>query len=475
MWMLLALAWRWPLWTRFRFREDEALYGHWAWLVYSGIDVMLARAPVDKPPLFPYLVARLFAWLTPSEAVVRLPSLVASTLALPLVYAWARDLLGRATAWRALAVYAALPLAVLMAPTAYLDPLMVGFCLLAAWAAERTRPLAWAWAAISGLALGAAVATKPFALLWLPLLWGLAWTRRRVRPAWALAWGLGFLYPLWQWWTWERLRAAPSTLALALQHYGGVTLLPPAVWPQRLAAWADVAAAAWGGGLLLLAALGLGYVAVRRGTRPVRLLAGWMVLVGCGYAITSLASWDRYLLLLAPVAAVVVAHGWQHLAQSPRFRRAQCLLLAALLVTGMRAAQAAYPVGGDHGAYDGIDAVSAYIMATLPRGGIVYHHWLGWHYGFYLFAAPYDYRWWRDPEWLAEDAAQPDGIPRVVVFPAWAEATHLAALDALQARGVQPCLLVRVYGPDGQLRFYVYQLTLHASCANTSPFNSSSP
>lgn len=187
----------------------------------------------------------------------------------------------------------------------------------------------------------------------------------------------------------------------------------------------------------------------------------WTLGVGGGYVVSTLAPWDRYLLVLAPPGVLLVAVGWYR-AERRLTARGRALLLAIVMVwvlgTGVRAAQAAYPVGGDHGAYDGIDHLSAYIMAELPRGGIVYHRWLGWHYGFYLFGAPYDYRWWSDIDWLVTDASRGDGVPRVIVFPAWAEAARQCAVARLRAAGVTVDLVRRVYSPTGMLRFYLYRL-----------------
>ncbi|NIV70538.1 MAG: hypothetical protein GWN41_10545, partial [Phycisphaerae bacterium] len=50
---------------------DEALYAYWAKLISSGIDPMLDSVPVDKPPLFIYLVALCFKWLGFADTVAR--------------------------------------------------------------------------------------------------------------------------------------------------------------------------------------------------------------------------------------------------------------------------------------------------------------------------------------------------------------------------------------------------------------------
>lgn len=456
--LLVAAWWRWKLWTQFHFREDEALYAHWAWLIHSGIDPLLARTPVDKPPLFPYLLNEVYRIFTPSEAAARLPNLFASTLTLPLLYGWARAVAGQDVARYAMWTYAVLPLAVLMAPTAYTDPLMVFFCVLAAWAAARRGT---GWALVSGLALGAGVATKPFAALWLPLVW---WSGRRDERSWRwpLLWSLGFVYPLARWGLWEAARPEPDALTLSVQHYGGMALPWPGLWPSRVAEWTRVVAASTGGLLWMaiwasLAGAGLRWAGRTR--RTLRPLGVWVVGILGLYVLGPLEAWDRYLLLVAPPFAVLVGHGWARLHRRTNGgKRLAVLLLLASLVLGGRAGNAAYPVGGDHGAYDGVDALAAFIMATLPKGGILYHRWLGWHYGFYLFAAPYDYRWWQDPRWLAQDACVPDGLPRLIAFPFWAEDERQEAVAALRAAGVDVVLFRRIYGRDGRLRFYLYRL-----------------
>jgi len=465
--LLLGLALRWPLWTTFRFREDEALYGYWAWLIYSRVDVMLRTAPVDKPPLFPYLVAWLYEFFSPSEVAARIPGLVASSLSLPLLYAWARRLFDRQTARRALFLQAVMPLTVLMAPTAYMDALMVGFCLLAAWAATRRTPYAWLWAAGSGMALAAGITTKPLALLWLPLVWGVAALTGRLSLGWGLAWLAGFAYPLWRWWEWERLRGVTSTVTMGFVHYGGISLLPPARWGSRLFSWAEVAAASWGGTMVLATVLGLaivGGVCAFAGRERLNLrqrrvtlwLWAWSVGVGILYMVITIASWDRYLLTAAPIWAVLTARGWRAVEQKGHTLLSR-LFVVLLLWVGVQSGRAAYPVGGDHGAYDGIGAVSAYIMAELPRGGVVYHHWLGWHYGFYLFGAPYDYRWWPDAAWLARDAVR-EPVPKVLVFQGWRERERQTVLTALVRAHVPVKVVARIYGRDGGLRFWIYML-----------------
>src|SRR5438093_3026237 len=82
----LAAVMRLTLISGFRFHPDEALYATWARLVATGQDVWLAQRVVDKPPLFIYLLASLFATLGASEEVARLPSLLSSVAAIGLTF-----------------------------------------------------------------------------------------------------------------------------------------------------------------------------------------------------------------------------------------------------------------------------------------------------------------------------------------------------------------------------------------------------
>ena len=61
-----------------------------------------------------------------------------------------------------------------------------------------------------------------------------------------------------------------------------------------------------------------------------------------------------------------------------------------------------YPIGGDHGANDGIDQVADYLK-TLPSGTVVYDHWLAWELGYYLGDGFVYLAYFDTPAALADD------------------------------------------------------------------------
>jgi len=132
------------------------------------------------------------------------------------------------------------------------------------------------------------------------------------------------------------------------------------------------------------------------------------------------------------------------------------LLAVTLTRPALTAAQSGYPIGGDHGAYDGIEAVAHYFRDRVPAGSILYHHWLGWHYSFYMFDFPLVLRWYPSPEELAEDARQVDDAQRYVVFPN--EKSTAGVRDALAEAGLGLRSVYSVYGRDGTTSFTVYRI-----------------
>lgn len=491
----------WSL-DRFPLREDEALYGYWARLIASGRDPMLERVAVDKPPFFLYSLAQVFTWFGPTVTVGRLLNVACSLVAVLALWVLARRIYDRPTADLAGWLFVFSPFAVAFAPTLYTDPMMVAWLLLGL-AAATTAGRAWGVPAglVAGLGLGMAFATKQNALLLTPLVVGaLLIAARKGSPARVRVYrilvtlaaaGASFYYVWFKVWQWDGWRILPAEIPdfwqQAWNTYGGLSLVPWWAWPDRLQAWAEVWR--WLGGSLVgtLALVILLAVVVWADTRPWKRLSRFAALaaVGAGpsassrrwdalflgyglaylgvHVAFSFQPWDRYLLPLAPLLALLAARGamlWRGTLPG-RGQFLPLALVGLLMAGGLRAADARIPVGGDHGGWSGIEQVAAYLQEVVPaERGVLYHRWEGWHWNWYLWDGPHGRVYWADPAMLVADLApDPTGYTRFVVFPGWHEDERPALEAALGPYGLRltPRLIVR--RPDlPRPQFTVYQI-----------------
>jgi 4-amino-4-deoxy-L-arabinose transferase-like glycosyltransferase len=499
-WLALGAGLRFWSAGRFPLREDEALYAYWARLISSGLDPMLERVAVDKPPFFLYALAQFFTWFGPSEASGRLLSQAASLLSVLLVWALAWQIYGRRTATLSLPLAALSPFAISFAPTLYTDPTLTAWLLLALVAASlcfgRGQGLRIASALLAGLgtglALGMAFDTKQNALLFIPLVVGALLIaqgggsppgRRFLAVALSLLAAAAAFYfvwfKVWQWDGWRVLPAEiPSFWEQAWRTYGGLRLASPGEWPQRAAAWAEVwrwLGGGWPGSLALVglagAAAGASLGAVRRReagqAQCFDLLIFFFALAYVlAHVVFTFQPWDRYLLPMAPLLALLAARGvevvWKLLTRRPSLRAAAMVDLAAVFVWGAGLAAAArIPVGGDHGGWSGIEVVARYLQQVVPeRQGVLYQRWEGWHWNWYLWDGPHGRVYWANAAMLVDDLRPaPTGYRRFVVFPAWHDAERPALENALAPLDLRlaPRLVVRD-GSQGPPRFTVYQI-----------------
>jgi hypothetical protein len=496
--LLLAWALRLPPIVANRFHADEAWYGYWGLLIGRGLDPWLTGVPVDKPPLLPYLVAGAQVLWGSSEFAARFPGLTASLVTVLLAAALARELYRDRWTATVTAIGVALsPFAILFSATAFTDPLMVALGLAACVAANRGRP---GWA---GLLAGMALATKQTGLVWLPLVIVLQIGNTRSRipnteyqisnvacrlPSlgsvqfaichllFTALCVIGLVYA----WDWVRIvQGAESFWRLGVARYGGLR----AIWPQevrsRLRGWVGLVRYLFVSpvvnGMLLM---GLPLL-VWRGTVHRRYaresLADVFLISFCMIYLLFLwlwafPVWDRYLLPLVPLLAILLARvsrslvGWMGIVlgglQSlmPRLPFAVCHLLLAicLALPAWNGAHSRYPVGGDHGAYDGIDTVAEFVHG-LPEGTVVYQHWLGWHHSYYLFDSPVYVAYWPTPAWLAGDV-RAFGVrePRYITFPSWESRARVAQALAGVGYGLRPVLTTT--RRDGTSSFTVYRI-----------------
>ena len=455
------------------FHPDEALFASWARLIAVWRDPLLQTQAVDKPPLLFYLQALFYPLLaTPAGFPARLPNFIASLLLLPLTgrAAWQlyRDPLA---AVAAVALVAFSPLAIQFSSSAFTDPLLTTWLLAAVVASSAPGPYrrrAW-W---SGLFWGLALATKYQALLFLPLLLGLAWLARWPGRAWGW-WLAGFAPAGALLLLWDGLR--PGGFSLwhnQFSSYGGLRLAWSwELWP-RLAAWANLSryqlAIPWP---LLLLLLGLGLLVLRRQPAAGAAYDALLFLFLAGYGLLhwllAVPVWDRYWLPLVPLLALLAARlvarllaglwAYARPGRSPRRRYALlaglALLLLAQIPAALAASRGAYPVGARPGADGGAAAVAAYLQAA-PYGTVLYDHWFSWQWRYYFFDRGVYVSWFPHPAGLGDDLA---------VFAAGEGARYLVLPDSAVARPVLRAVTAAGFAPElvypaGGMNLYRLQL-----------------
>jgi hypothetical protein len=132
------------------------------------------------------------------------------------------------------------------------------------------------------------------------------------------------------------------------------------------------------------------------------------------------------------------------------------IITLAILPFGVVASRSGYPIGGDHGANDGIERVADYLKA-LPPGTVVYDHWLAWELGYYLGDGFVYLAYFDTPAALADDLrvfAKDDA--RYVIFPA-REAPD-KVIDAIEQVGYTLTPVVTTQNRFGQTSFTIYQI-----------------
>jgi 4-amino-4-deoxy-L-arabinose transferase-like glycosyltransferase len=476
-----------------RFHADEAHYAGFARLIASGPGrgLLLSHIVVDKPPLAFYVDGLSVVFIGPSELALRLPALLCSILNIALIYGLGRRLYGPPAAHVAAWAMVLSPMAVQFAITAFVDPLMNMLVLATLYLAAARRPY---W---SAAALGLAFATKQTALFAIPLvslveLWRLPrpWTieaafRKLLAVGLPILLSLAIIVILLV--AWDARRGAPISIweqgysdnvpgrpvalaelrprAAAILFLLGqmsrsplfnsifvaglaILLALDARWPSKTGGWD-----------LLLTAYVVGYI-----------LLFWLVPFNL---------WDRYFLPLLPLMALLAGRVSILLYRSAIraveagalifarrragqwHRAAQILLpLVALAILIPQAVAANYdfsPIGGDHGAYDGIDDTARFIR-TLPANSTLYDHWLGWELEYYLFERQLPVVWFPDMATFERNLAEaPAGRSLYLVAPWWAPADE--ARHAAERAGRHLTAVHESYRRDGVVSVTVYEIS----------------
>lgn len=453
---LVAVTWLGAL-LRFRslfanrFHADEALFASWARQIAVWRDPLLLTQPVDKPPLLFYLQALSYPLLGPVEWAARLPNLVVSILLVPLVgvLAW-RLYRNEIAAVLAALVLAAAPLAIQFSATAFTDPLLTFWltaALYMALAPVFSGEAVGRSVLLSGLLFGMALSTKHQAWLFLPLFvavaWQGGWSRRAVGR-----WLGGAAAVLLLLACWSLARGSAAELwAAQLANSGGLRLAWSWELAPRLTELATLLQFSLGWPLLLLAGFALGPVVWSgvRGRDSSTLDAIFLAFL-LGYLafhwLTAVPVWDRYLLPVLPLIAVLTGRGvmlgavWARglvsdfeSAQSQRRVAAYAALLGLVILAGWAALPARaglLPLGSGPAADQGA-AQTAALLADVSYGDVLYDHFYSWHWRYQLFDSKVYVNWFPDPATLVEDlhVFASTGGARYLVLPAGSAATPI--------------------------------------------------
>jgi 4-amino-4-deoxy-L-arabinose transferase-like glycosyltransferase len=408
--ILLGLALRLPGLFANTFHADEALFASWARLITIWQDPLLQGQLLDKPPLLFYLQALFYRLVGPVVWAARLPNFIASLCLIPLSaqLAW-RLYQEEMTAVLVAALVTFSPLAIQYSPTAFTDPLMVAFLVAALVAVSGSglsirppsrRPF---WA---GLFAGLALLTKHQALLFFPLLIGLAFLLNWPRPAWR-AWLAGLLPPLLVLILWEVGRTGRFALwATQLSAYGGLRVVHSwELWP-RFGEWGEQWGYLIGSPILafdILLAMPL-FLAllIHDQDRPAALDQLLVIFTGAYFLLHWLLAipiWDRYLLPVVPLSALILGRFVSRLLAFIRpelpgplsawvspVRLTAVLPLVLLLVqlpAILQARNGQFPIGGQPTADHGAGQIAESLF-PMPYGTVLYDHWYSWHMRYHL-------------------------------------------------------------------------------------------
>jgi 4-amino-4-deoxy-L-arabinose transferase-like glycosyltransferase len=418
--ILVAFALRLPGVFANTFSADEALFASWARLIAVWRDPLLHTQAIDKPPLLFYTQAVFYPLLGNVTWAARLPNLIASLLLIPLTATWARRLYRRDdVALVAAGLVAISPLAIQFSATAYTDPLLTTLLVAALLAVGGRR------AFFAGLLFGLAAATKYQAWLFLPLIAGLGVVQG------------------WQWAAWRRwlVGLLPVVVVVVLwsggalfgrqwQSYGGIR--PIFSWEllPRLHDWMALGVSnSWlfaVVSIVLLIFLVSQWARPRRGAAIDWLLTAFVVGYLALHWLLAIPTWQRYLLPLVPVLAVLVSRALVWLLGLIQARFGRRIAVSATGVAGVIALITIAPTlradaARRHSADNGASQIAA-VLADAPYGTVLYDHWASWQWRYYLFDTGVYVDWTPDAMQLVANLDAFYDDQRFIVLPNSAEA-----------------------------------------------------
>ena len=438
----LAAVLRFPALFANHFHADEALFASYARLIAVWQDPLLQMPAVDKPPLLFYAQAVFYPLFGPVEWAARLPDFIASLLLIPLVGVWAwRMYEDEKTAVFSSIFIALIPLTIQFSATAFTDPLLTLFVVAALAAVGGQQPAA---SGKSGVLFGLAAATKYQAWLFLPLLVGLGWLNGWRWREWR-RWLSGLAPVLGGLWLWGWVRLSSGNLWSAqISNFGGLRLAWSwELWPRArdwFHLWGQAAGGMWLGGLLLGLLMLAGVYAWRR-RDPQAMTTRFLLLFGWGYLLVhwllAVPVWDRYLLPLLPILALVLGSFLSFL-----MPHSSLLIFLLLLPGAWEARNGRFPIGGYPGADQGA-AVVAQSLNDAPYGTVLYDHWYSWQWRYHLFDKRVYVSWFPDAGALVDELIVfgGDGHPHYLALPKSAVAEPVKRAVRQAGFRLQPVLL----------------------------------
>lgn len=449
-----------------RFHPDEAYYADLSRRIGIWGDWQLLDIAVDKPPLFYFTGGFFYMLLGDSEFSTRLPNAFSSMILLSLLYPLTIRLTGsRSAGILALILVIFSPLEIALAVSGFADTQMLLWLILSLMLITYQQ-----WGK-SGLAFGLAMAIKPTAGWMLPMILIIGWmhTSKLTRDL------------VWQW-----IRSV--VFILILITLWDISGKPIGIWkageenylPKRLIAFDELwprlkGWGAWIGYLLphwliLIAgavcavvasgrtrysaslqgkSVGTAYMPSARSIKSVLALSGFCLIYLLIHGLIPFSIYDRYLLMLVPLVAIICAWGIAALFPKRTTIGIGLLILLVSLSPAWRAGQGKTPIVSDRGVHTGIDHLAEVINHEYG-GEVFYDHWLDWELRYYLTADPQVIVvWFPTPELLIEFARK-EGVTRYFVAPQDKAALWIAPIEQ------QGFHIEKVYD-DG--RFMIYRLS----------------
>lgn len=400
---------------------DEALFATWARMIGTWRAPLLGGELVDKPPLLFYTQAVFYPLVgTASPWVARLPNMAASILMVPLTARLVWNLFEDGLAMVVAAILVSCsPLLVQFSATSFTDPLMTAFLIASLVSASAQATGARRRATVGGFLLGLAMATKHQAVLFIPLYLAIAWLSGMDRRAWR-PWLAGLLAPLLGIALWQLARGGGIGLWVRqMEGFGGLRLAWSWELWSRLEAWADlwstfIGAPVLAFALLLFTPVFLALLIQHQNRRTAldQAILLFLVFYSLSHWFVAVPVWDRYLLPVALLAAVLLGRFVSRvlgfvLPELPLPARATAtgavvLFFMLMAPAGVAAREGEFAIGAQQRGPAGV-VVVANELADAPYGSVLYDHWYSWQWRYYLMDSGVYVSWFAHPAALVAD------------------------------------------------------------------------